>query len=296
MHPALNLILGLVGVFAVMALPLALRDLFTTWRDTRRLRAALEEIPELLVLGHAGFFPRYLVVQYGRRELRLRAVRVGAGVTTAGMEIRQPLGNSLRVLSEPVTRRFRSLSEHVAIGDFGGNQLSVSWPQTQQIPRRLTWAAALRDAVDLGSPWAVCAGELGLRVGEDADIVGELHGVAVGARMDDQGRCQLRAAGRSSFRAVHKDHELWDAEPTGNLVVDQLLKVSGASGELFEDAALVEPLLEVVHGYPGSRVHPDGATLVLSALQLDVSEELEKLVALIRALESASPTEQDQAD
>ncbi len=296
MHPALSLIIGLVGLFALVALPLALRDLFTTWRDTRRLRRALQEVPGLLVMGYAGFFPRYLVVQYGRRELHLRAVRVGPGVTTAGMEIRQPLGNSLRELKGPVARRFRALSESVTIGDFGGNHLAVSWPQTQEVAARLTWAAALRDAVDLGSPWAVCAQELGLRVGDDADVIGELHGVPVGARLDDQGRCQLRAAGRSSFRAVHKDHELWDAEPTGNLVVDQLLKVSGARAELFDDTELVEPLLAVVHGYPGSRVHPDGATLVLSALKLDIREEFEKLVALIRALESAAPAEQDQAE
>jgi hypothetical protein len=174
---------------------------------------------------------------------------------------------------------------------------------------------ALLDAVqELGSelvrawdaPWLAAAHARGLAVGKlgkrgTSTLVGVVDGVPMEARArrgPHGWRTEVTAwvDVLPGLRMVHRDvarEQGWDAErvPLGNPVLDMLVAARVQEPEalrvMLAEEALVEALLAVVHGRPGSSVRHDSVRLVVPGrLTAALPEAIDDVLELARRLGS----------
>jgi hypothetical protein len=154
------------------------------------------------------------------------------------------------------------------------------------------------------APWLEAAHARGLAVGKlgkrgTSTLVGVIDGVPVEARArrGPQGwRTEVSAwvDVLPGLRIVHRDtarEEGWDGDrvPLGNPVLDMLVAARvqepQALRDMLADEALVEALLAVVHGRPGSALQHDSVRLVApDRLTAELPEALDDVLELARML------------
>ncbi len=115
-------------------------------------------------------------------------------------------------------------------------------------------------------------------------FTGEIDGLPVSVSLRQDGpevHTLVHVQVKSSFQAAREG--LWNAEKTGNVVVDQLIQLSGHCPQL-EDEAFVGLLLEVVHGH-GGVVHKNHLAVEKPGILADELVELvDTCVRLARQL------------
>lgn len=196
----------------------------------------------------------------------------------------QPAPRVQEVLDEPARKAATQLHDLVTCQSLEvlHDRGEVRIRKRHWYERASAWISYIDDAVVLVSAlcasadrwWLDAAAELGLEPGHrDAlgslTLEGVLEDVAVHAQVEEDSDYLTRidAAAPSPFSAWHKDHapRRVQAFHTGNPVVDHMLVIQTdqpeATRSLLADEALVQSLLEVVHGHPGSVVHADGVVL-----------------------------------
>ncbi|HJN72911.1 MAG TPA: hypothetical protein QGF58_03155 [Myxococcota bacterium] len=170
--------------------------------------------------------------------------------------------------------------------EIGGRRLVLS--QDDGVPSVPLMVSAFRLARALtGGTWRRIAEDLGLTM-EGESLAGVIEGYETRIRLwGGKTRVVVAVAGHG-LTAIHKAHANFRGVTLGNPVLDGLLALNGDPAllkELLEDEELIGPLLEVVHGHPGSVVSPSGVTLEVPGV---AGEELRGLVAqalcLARAL------------
>ncbi|MCP4805946.1 MAG: hypothetical protein GY913_03900 [Proteobacteria bacterium] len=161
--------------------------------------------------------------------------------------------------------------------------VSMVFSRLRKPKKTAHWAARVTDAIARTSPWADASRSLGLSLEPNGRMTGEIDGLGVHVRARDD-RTRVRVRIPTTVRAVHADHVLEFAQPTGNPVLDQLAKVSGPLE--VHDAEVVEALLAVVHGYPGSRVDGDGVRLDAAGAVEDVAPLVHAAIRLARRLQT----------
>lgn len=136
-------------------------------------------------------------------------------------------------------------------------------------------------------PWRRIADELGLVLGEES-LSGVVEGFETRVQLwGGNTRVVVSVAGHG-LTAAHKDHAGFRPVPLGDPVLDSLIAVRGDAvllRELLSSDEVVGPLLEVVHGHPGSTVSPTGVTLQVEGVADESLRELvPKALTLARAL------------
>ena len=161
--------------------------------------------------------------------------------------------------------------------DSDGSQMELQWreqrlPTRELIWRRLRRSRELRQGLEAGT-WEQQAQALTLRAEATDRMSGVLDGFPVTVHADAQGT-RITVTVPSQVLAIHKGWKtprLWIVQPTGNPVVDGLIKMGGDPDAVRRVVAgeAVESLLQVVHGWPGSTLHPEGVTLLSPTLLTD---------------------------
>ena len=154
------------------------------------------------------------------------------------------------------------------------------WKKPQKTAR---WVARIVDEIAASSPWRDVAKRRRLELDRNGRIAGELNGFRVLVRANDD-ETNVRVRFETAARAVHKDLPL-ASEHTGNPVLDGLVKVAGPLDP--HDPQVVEALLAVIHGHPGSRVDEDGVLLEAQGPVEDVEPLLDAAVRLAEVLRGA---------
>jgi len=160
--------------------------------------------------------------------------------------------------------------------------------QDDGVPSVPLMVAAFRLARALtGGAWRRLAEELGL-VMEGEVLTGFIEDREVRIQLwGGNTRVVVRVPGHG-LTACHKDHAKFRGVPIDNPVVSSLIAVKGDPAllnEMLTDEALVGPLLEVVHGHPGSQVDPTGVTLHVEGVATeDLRELVPKALRLAHAL------------
>lgn len=173
--------------------------------------------------------------------------------------------------------------------DIDSQKLELSWrqvgTQVSTMLERIHLTEELLEGLQRGT-WTDIGAALGLQSPTHRDLHGTLDGVVVAARASQNGT-RVRAFRHSRLRAIHRSLPLEGAFPSQNPVLDQLIHVGGDPDlrDRLHDPALVEPLLEVVHGWPGSFVDAEGVTLVSEELLTDqLPKALKAALRLAKAL------------
>jgi len=113
--------------------------------------------------------------------------------------------------------------------------------------------------------WVQMAEELGLEV-DGPGLSGSIDGFPVRCSYgDDTTTVHVRISPPHGMQAIHKERAANIREPLDldNPVADSLIAVGGEPElvELLHDEAVLGPVLEVVHGRPGSTIDSEGVTL-----------------------------------
>lgn len=160
--------------------------------------------------------------------------------------------------------------------------------QDDGVPSVPLMIAAFRLARALpGGTWSKHAAQLGLAV-DGEHLVGVIDGLETRVQLwGGNTRVWVKVNGHG-LTACHKDHARFRGLPINNPVLSGLIAVKGDPAlleELLADEELVGPLLEVVHGHPGSQVDPTGVVLeVPGVAREELLDLVPKAVELARRL------------
>ncbi len=149
----------------------------------------------------------------------------------------------------------------------------------ERLPGILRAMAALADTIEaeFQRPWVELCDRYGLSGGRGL-VQGRIEGCEV---IVEPGLARLRHGLElpAGFSLGHKDRV--DGQPLGNAVVDLCLRVV-AAGDFRLDNDQVEPLLEVLHGRPGSMLQEETLSVVVD--DEDLAGGVRAALALVSAL------------
>ena len=165
----------------------------------------------------------------------------------------------------------------------------------EAVQRALAFASALEDA--LARPWSELQRQLGLRDESDdrrRRLAGNVHGVPLIVQQHRPGRgdlvlrvtAQLTRPLPEATLLCHPDRGQGRSQPLGDPVLDRL-HVLGATEALRERLCRDEvraPLMELLHGNPGSVLTADRIGVLLYDATLDPRPWVDRVLELERAL------------